>query len=208
MAVKYFRPYVYGTKFKVIIDHRPLVWLFNVKDPGSRLVRWRLKLKEYNYKIVHRAGKGNANADALSRYPIMDDIHTVNTITQEEEKEIQQREYTEEEKEQILYEYYDAPIGGHQSVTRTLNRIRLLYNWRGITKDVEDYMNKCEYCQKNKLSRKTKMPLVITDTPKKLFEKCALDIVGPLPMTNTRNKYILIFQDHLTKFSKAIPIEN
>jgi len=38
-AVKYFRPYVYGTKFKIVTDHKPLISLFNVNDPGSRLIR-------------------------------------------------------------------------------------------------------------------------------------------------------------------------
>ena len=52
------------------------------------------------------------------------------------------------------------------------------------------------------------MPLIITDTPTKPFEKCALDIVGPLTITTTGNKYVLTFQDHLTKFSKAIPLDN
>ncbi|KAL0130248.1 hypothetical protein PUN28_002086 [Cardiocondyla obscurior] len=50
--------------------------------------------------------------------------------------------------------------------------------------------------------------MVITDTPEKPFEKCALDIVGPLTVTNAGNKYILTFQDALTKFSKAIPVAN
>ena len=50
--------------------------------------------------------------------------------------------------------------------------------------------------------------MVITDTPMEPFDKCALDIVGPLPETNRRNKYILTFQDLLTKYSKAIPLEN
>jgi len=99
-------------------------------------------------------------------------------------------------------------VGGHQGVTRTLNRIRLQHNWRGITKDVEEYINKCEYCQKNKLSRKTKMPLIITDTCTRPFEKCVLDIVGPLTVTINGNKYILMFQDNLTKLSKAIPLAN
>jgi len=65
----------------------------------------------------------------------------------EEEKE---RKYSEEEK-QILREYHDALLGAHQGVARTLNRIRLIHNWTGITKDVEEYITKCEYCQKNKL---------------------------------------------------------
>jgi len=65
-AVKHFRPYVFGTKFKIVTDHKSLTW-FNVNDPGSRLIRWRLKLEEYDYEIIHKAGRANANADALSR---------------------------------------------------------------------------------------------------------------------------------------------
>ncbi|GBP61034.1 Retrovirus-related Pol polyprotein from transposon 297 [Eumeta japonica] len=48
-SVKHFRPYLFGRKFKIVTDHKPLTWLFSVKDPGSRLVRWRLKLEEYEY---------------------------------------------------------------------------------------------------------------------------------------------------------------
>lgn len=50
-SVNHFRPYLFGRKFKIVTDHKPLVWLFNVKDPGSRLMRWRLKLEEYQYEI-------------------------------------------------------------------------------------------------------------------------------------------------------------
>jgi len=59
-----------------------------------------------------------------------------------------------------------------------LNRIQLNHTWPEITRDVEKYIAKCEYCQKNKLVRKAKVPLKITDTPDKPFEKCALNIVG------------------------------
>jgi len=89
-AVKHFRPYVYGTKFLIITNHKPLIWLFSVNDPGSRLIRWRLKIEEYDYEIIHRAGKGNTNADALSRNPITD-ISQVNNVTQE----LKEREYSE-----------------------------------------------------------------------------------------------------------------
>jgi len=148
-AVKYFRSYLYGTRFKIVTGHRPLIWLFNITDPGSRLIRWKLKLEEYDYEIVHKAGKGNTNADALSRNLIPDDQH-INSVSQgnEEEEEEAPREYTEDEKRQILYAYHDVPIGGHQGIARTLSRIRLEYNWCGITRDVEEYVSKYEYCQK------------------------------------------------------------
>lgn len=69
-ATKHFRPYLYGTKFTIVTDHKPLRWLFAIADAGSRLMRWRLKLMEYEYDIVYRAGKLNVNADALSRVEI------------------------------------------------------------------------------------------------------------------------------------------
>lgn len=69
-SVKHFRPYLFGRKFKLVTDHRPLTWLFSIKDPGSRLARWRLKLEEYDYEIVYKPGKTNKNADALSRIKI------------------------------------------------------------------------------------------------------------------------------------------
>lgn len=68
-SIKHFRPYLYGRKFTIITDHKPLTWLFNVKDPGSRLIIWRLTLEEYDYDIVYKPGKLNNNADALSRIP-------------------------------------------------------------------------------------------------------------------------------------------
>ena len=42
-SVKHFRPYLYGRGFTIVTDHKPLTWLFNCKDPGTRLIRWRLK---------------------------------------------------------------------------------------------------------------------------------------------------------------------
>ena len=82
-AMENFRPYVYGTHFKLIIktDHKPLKWLFNVKDPGSRLLRWRLKLENYNYEIQYVSGKNNSVADALSRDPRFDNVTYKNNLS-------------------------------------------------------------------------------------------------------------------------------
>jgi hypothetical protein len=46
----------------------------------------------------------------------------------------------------------------------------------------------------------------ITTTSSRPFERCALDIVGPTAVTNKGNRYILTFQDDLSKFMAAIPI--
>ena len=70
-------------------------------------------------------------------------------------------------------------------------------------------IQQCIKCQLKKLVRlKTKQPIVITDTPGTTFEKVALDIVEPLPVTKPGNEYILTMQDQLSKFCLAVPLPN
>lgn len=71
-AIKKFRPYIYGTKFLVKSDHKPLKYLFNMKDPSLRLTRMRLELEEYDFEVEYIQGKCNVGTDALSRINIQD----------------------------------------------------------------------------------------------------------------------------------------
>ena len=195
-AVKYLRQYLYGQKFTIVTDHRPLVWIMNVKDPGSRLTRWRIQLAEYDYKIVHKSGSQNANANALGR------IRRVGVLEKH-------REVTDEKvKHQILYEYHDAPVGGHRGMNKTYRAISSQYTCPNMKREVENYVRQCKSCHVNKiLTPKHRAPLQITTTAERPFEKCYLDIVGPLPVTSQGHKYILTFQDDLSKYVVAIPVE-
>lgn len=69
-AVGYFRPYLFGRKFTIFSDHRPLQWLFSHKEPSSRLFAWKTKLQAYDFEIIYKRGALNTNADALSRIQI------------------------------------------------------------------------------------------------------------------------------------------
>lgn len=72
-AITHFRPYLYGRRFTVKTDHRPLVYLFSMKNPSSKLTRMRLELEEYTFDIEYVKGKENVSADALSRICIDSD---------------------------------------------------------------------------------------------------------------------------------------
>lgn len=69
-AVLHFRPYLYGRKFLIRTDHRPLVYLFSIKNPTSKLTRMRWDMEEYDFSIEYIKGKSNVVADAFSRIPL------------------------------------------------------------------------------------------------------------------------------------------
>lgn len=65
----HFRPYLYGRKFTIVTDHKPLVWMNSIKDPTSRIWKWKLKLSDFLFDIQYKEGRRNANAGASSRNP-------------------------------------------------------------------------------------------------------------------------------------------
>ncbi|KAL7724915.1 hypothetical protein ACLKA6_020051 [Drosophila palustris] len=77
-GVKKFHQYLYGRKFILITDHKPLVTIFNPSKhlptmTSNRLQRWAIILMAYNFEIKYRSTAAHGNADALSRLPISSD---------------------------------------------------------------------------------------------------------------------------------------
>ena len=141
-SVKYFRPYLFGRKFKLITDHRPLTWLFSIKDPGSRLARWRLKLEEYDYEIVYKPGKINKNADALSRIKInhfqnrlnhvKNCITFHNNLQQNEPSTSREHETSDDESEEIENEITAEEISREFDIFQNLYETKSLIDYSKI----------------------------------------------------------------------------
>lgn len=69
-AIRKFRVYLLGIRFKIVTDCSALTMTLKKKDLPPRVARWALILEEYDYMIEHRPGTRMKHADALSRYPI------------------------------------------------------------------------------------------------------------------------------------------
>ena len=70
-AVRYFRAYLLGHRTKVFTDHSACMSLLNHPRPSGKLARWALTIQGMDLIIRYRSGKSNANADALSRNPVV-----------------------------------------------------------------------------------------------------------------------------------------
>ena len=66
-ALKVWRHYLYGVKFKVYTDYKSLRYLFSQKELNLRQRRWLEFLKDYDFELQYHLGKANVVADALSQ---------------------------------------------------------------------------------------------------------------------------------------------
>ncbi|CAA9997997.1 unnamed protein product [Nesidiocoris tenuis] len=74
-TVRKFDQYLYGRKFILRTDHKPLIYIFGdrielPKLAFSRVSRWAVMLNEFDFTIEFIPGKENSPADVLSRLPI------------------------------------------------------------------------------------------------------------------------------------------
>jgi hypothetical protein len=79
--------------------------------------------------------------------------------------------------------------------------------WPDIQKDTIYRVKTCEVCQRFKCLQKPPPPPPIQIPVQRLFERFALDYVGPLPETHQGNKFILGATEALTQWpiARAIP---
>ena len=75
-ALREWRHYLHGTTFEVVTDHNSLKYFMTQPTLSARQARWSEKLQEFDMKVIHRPGKLNDAADALSRRP----DHQVNNV--------------------------------------------------------------------------------------------------------------------------------
>ena len=74
-GVQKFHAYIFGRKFTLVTDHKPLTTILGPKKgipsvAAARLQRWAILLSAYIYDIQFRNTAAHGNADALSRLPL------------------------------------------------------------------------------------------------------------------------------------------
>ena len=78
MALRKFRPYIFGTHFKIFTDHYGLQFLKSKKSPSAQMQRWWWEVSEYDFDITYRKGEINI-ADPLSRLVSREELEAAET---------------------------------------------------------------------------------------------------------------------------------
>lgn len=85
-----------------------------------------------------------------------------------------------EEKLNLIKKYHDDPmLGGHCGQKRLYSKLKSMFYWKGMTRDILTFVRNCEKCQMNKPKIRTRESMAITPTPQKPFDCIVIDTIGP-----------------------------
>ena len=106
----------------------------------------------------------------------------------------------------LLKQHHDTPSAGHLGFEKTVAKVHQVGYWVGMLRDIDRYCRECGVCQRTKPPAPMKAPL--TNVPiGKPWEMIAVDILE-VPVSQHNNRYLLVIQDYMTKWTEAIPIPN
>lgn len=77
-----------------------------------------------------------------------------------------------------------------------------------MSQDVNFLCKNCDKCAARKSppkAHRTQLQKYVVGAP---MERWAIDILGPLPLTNKKNSYLMVVGDYFTKWIDAFPIRN
>lgn len=114
----------------------------------------------------------------------------------------------ESERAEIMKQYHDSPTAGHYGVERTLQKILSKFYFTGMRRYISDYIKNCLECQRYKATNLKPSGLLQTPAPGQRFEIIAVDLFGPLPETNSHNRWILICEDTASKWVELFALKD
>ena len=94
---------------------------------------------------------------------------------------------------------------GHMAMIKTMRKLQDAFVWRGMKRDILDYIAKCPTCIAHS-KHKVHAPMGEMPIATAPMQMVAMDLVGPLPMSPSGNQYLLNLVDYCTGWGESYAI--
>ena len=109
----------------------------------------------------------------------------------------------------VLYHAHGSGVAGHPGTTRATARARRRFWWKGMLKDIRDWVAACLPCQQRKPTRPRNVNKPgCTRLPKGPMQEIYIDFSGPFPETPRGNRHILGIVCAYSRYPIAVPLPN
>ena len=96
----------------------------------------------------------------------------------------------------------------HLSYEKVYEMLMRDYTWYNMSNDVLDWGRACLTCQKTKTGIGRGIESLKQEYVCRRGERVAMDLVGPLPVTDENGRYVLVIQDYYSKWVELSAIPN
>ena len=108
----------------------------------------------------------------------------------------------------LIAALHSSAVGGHSGQLATYHRVKKLFSWKGLKKDVEEFVKQCLVCQQvkhlNTHSPGLLQPLPI---PQGVWQDISLDFIEGLPKSDG-HEVILVVVDRFTKYAHFFALKH
>ena len=110
-------------------------------------------------------------------------------------------------KKKLLYEAHNTVFTMHVGGNKMYQDLKQYYWWRGMKRDVIEYVSKCLSCQQVKAKHQVPSGLLNPiPIPQWKWDNIAMDFVSSLPLTQRKHDFEWVIVDRLTKSANFIPV--
>jgi hypothetical protein len=108
----------------------------------------------------------------------------------------------------VLLALHTSGLGGHSGVTATYHKIRALFSWPHMKKDIQQFISKCQACSQAK-SKHCCLPGLLQPllVPSQAWHTISLDFIEGLPKSKSYDT-ILVVIDKFSKYAHFIPLSH
>ena len=111
-------------------------------------------------------------------------------------------------REEVLTHCHDLKLGGHLGRDNTLTKVKQSCFWYNMKLDCDLHVKTCSVCNRNKKGLKhPRAPLGEYHAGAPL-DRVHIDILGPLTISESGNRYVLMLIDQFTKWLECWPLPN
>lgn len=111
-------------------------------------------------------------------------------------------------KAKILQALHSSAVGGHSGFPVTYHRVKKLFAWSRMKKEIKDFVATCEICQQAKPER-VKYPGLLAPlrVPKRAWRDVSMDFIEGVPKAGGYNS-ILVVVDRFSKYAHFVPLSH